>query len=123
MIARLSEADPWLHTAVHWLAGILIVSGAALAFTAALALIRFPDTLSRMHAATKPQVVGLVLVLMGTAIQVHGHGSVWVLLLVGLFTVVTAPAVAHLVGRTAYREQRDADGLLLVNELGDEELE
>ncbi|MCX4098988.1 monovalent cation/H(+) antiporter subunit G [Nocardia sp. alder85J] len=113
----------WLHGGMHWVAGVLILSGAALAFTAALALIRFPDTLSRMHAATKPQVVGLVLVLIGAALELHGHGSFWVLLLVGLFTLVTAPAIAHLLGRTAYREQRNRDGLLLVNELGDEELE
>ncbi|WP_019932418.1 monovalent cation/H(+) antiporter subunit G [Nocardia sp. BMG111209] len=123
MTASLPATAPWVHAAAHWVAGTLIVSGAALAFTAALAMIRFPDTLSRMHAATKPQVVGLVLMLAGTAIQVHGHRSVWVLLLVGLFTVVTAPAIAHLVGRTAYREQRHRDGLLLVNELGDDELE
>ncbi|QIS23164.1 monovalent cation/H(+) antiporter subunit G [Nocardia terpenica] len=110
----------WLGTALHWLSGGLIVLGAALALTAAVAIVRFPDTLSRMHAATKPQVVGLVLILIGATIQLRGHGNVWLLLLVGLFTLLTAPAVAHLIGRTAYREQRHRDGLLLINELGDD---
>jgi multicomponent Na+:H+ antiporter subunit G len=110
----------WLATTLRWLSGALILLGAVLALTAAIAVVRFPDTLSRMHAATKPQVVGLVLVLTGSAIELRGHGNVWMLALVGLFTLVTAPAVAHLIGRTAYREQRHRDGLLLVNELGDD---
>uniref|UniRef100_UPI002458FE67 monovalent cation/H(+) antiporter subunit G n=1 Tax=Nocardia abscessus TaxID=120957 RepID=UPI002458FE67 len=46
---------------------------------------------TRMHAATKPQVVGLILVLVGAALQLRGHGNVWALALVGLFTLVTAP--------------------------------
>lgn len=98
----------------------LILTGATLALTASIAIVRFPDTLSRMHAATKPQVVGLILVLAGAAIQLRGHGNVWLLFLVGLFTLLTAPVVAHLIGRTAYREQRYRDGLLRVNELRDD---
>ncbi len=39
------------------------------------------------------------------------------LILVGIFTLFTAPVIAHSVGRVAYREQRDQDGLLMINEL------
>ncbi|MFG1790203.1 monovalent cation/H(+) antiporter subunit G [Nocardia sp. NPDC049149] len=106
--------NPW-----PWISGTLMLSGATLALTAAIAIVRFPDTLTRMHAATKPQVVGLILVLQGAAIELFGHGNVWALVLVGVFTLLTAPVVAHLIGRTAYREQRHRDGLLTVNELGD----
>ncbi|MEV0295650.1 monovalent cation/H(+) antiporter subunit G [Nocardia sp. NPDC050710] len=106
---------PW-----QWLSAFLIVTGAFLAFTAALGILRFPDTLTRMHAATKPQVVGLILILMGTAIDLRRDANAWMLVLVGLFTLLTAPVIAHLIGRTAYREQRHRDGLLRVNELGDE---
>ncbi|MGK2855553.1 MAG: cation:proton antiporter, partial [Microbacteriaceae bacterium] len=42
---------------------VLVLSGSALALTAAIGVVRFPDTLSRMHAASKPQVLGLLLVL------------------------------------------------------------
>ncbi|MBU3066033.1 monovalent cation/H(+) antiporter subunit G [Nocardia sp. NEAU-G5] len=113
----------WFETTLRWLSYVLILLGAAFALTAALGIVRFPDTLSRMHAATKPQVVGLILILLGAAIQLRGHGNVWMLVLVGLFTLLTAPAVAHLIGRTAYREQRGRDGLLLINELGDDDQE
>ncbi|MEU8900761.1 monovalent cation/H(+) antiporter subunit G [Nocardia sp. NPDC048505] len=100
--------------------GLLILTGALLAFTAAIAIVRFPDTLTRMHAATKPQVIGLILILIGTAIQIRGDGQAWMLALTGLFTMLTAPVIAHLLGRTAYREQGDRDGMLRINELGDE---
>ncbi|CAM2978357.1 monovalent cation/H(+) antiporter subunit G [Prescottella defluvii] len=95
------------------LAAICILLGSFLALTAAIGIVRFPDTLSRMHAATKPQVVGLVLVLVGAVIRLHGNVDIWMLVLIGLFTLLTAPVIAHSVGRVAYREQRGRDGLLI----------
>ncbi|MFC9435420.1 monovalent cation/H(+) antiporter subunit G [Nocardia sp. NPDC057030] len=106
-------------TVWQWISGALILFGATLALTASIAIVRFPDTLTRMHAATKPQVTGLILVLDGAGIELLGHGNVWALVLVGLFTLLTAPVIAHLISRTAYREQSHRDGLLTVNELGD----
>ncbi|OQS15056.1 Na+/H+ antiporter subunit G [Nocardia donostiensis] len=109
-----------MTTVANWISGTLILLGSAMAFTAAIGIVRFPDTLFRMHPATKPQVIGLTLVLTGTIIRVYDSPDAWMLLLVGLFTLITAPVIAHLLGRTAYREQRHRDGLLAVNELGDE---
>ena len=78
---------------------MLILGGSALALTAAIGVVRFPDTLSRMHAATKPQVLGLLLVLAGAAIRLRGHVDVGMLILTGLFTVITAPVIANRVGQ------------------------
>ena len=50
------------------IAAVLVLAGASLALTAAIGVVRFPDTLSRMHAASKPQVLGLLLVLAGAAL-------------------------------------------------------
>ncbi|WP_446225305.1 monovalent cation/H(+) antiporter subunit G [Nocardia sp. IBHARD005] len=94
----------------EWASAVLILTGCALAFTASIGIVRFPDTLTRMHAATKPQVVGLILILVGTGIDIRADLNVWMLVLTGLFTIITAPVVAHLIGRTAYREQRHRDG-------------
>src|SRR5215470_8351808 len=85
--------------------GVLVLGGATLASTAAIGVVRFPDTLSRMHAATKPQVLGLLLVLAGAAIRLRGHVDVGMVILTGLFTLITAPVVANRVGQLAYREQ------------------
>lgn len=94
------------------LSAVFILTGSLLALTAALGMIRFPDTLSRMHAATKPQTFGMILVLIGTLIRISGHADSGMLILTGLFTLITAPVIAQRVGRLAYREQRGTDGLL-----------
>lgn len=102
---------------LHVLGAGLMLFGSFLALTAAIAIVRFPDTLRRMHAATKPQVVGLLMVLAGAVIELRGNVDIWMLILAGIFTLFTAPVIAHGVGRVAYREQRDQDGLMMINEL------
>ena len=101
------------------LAAVLVICGSILALTAAIGVVRFPDTLSRMHAATKPQVLGLLLVLVGAAIRLRGHADVGMLILAGLFTVITASVVANRVGQLAYREQSFRDDLLTRDEMAE----
>lgn len=95
----------------------LILSGSALALTAAVGVIRFPETLSRMHAATKPQVLGLLLVLAGATIRLRGNYDAGMLIVTAVFTLLTAPVIAHRVGQLAYREQ-DLRAVLKLDELG-----
>ena len=95
----------------------LVLGGSTLALTAAIGVVRFPDTLTRMHAATKPQVLGLLLVLIGAAIRLHGNADVGMVILTGMFTLITAPVVANRVGQLAYREQNIRDDLLTKDEM------
>lgn len=97
---------------------VMVLGGSALALTAAIGVVRFRDTLSRMHSATKPQVLGLLLVLIGAAIRLRGHPDVGMIILTGLFTVITAPVVAQRAGQLAYREQNLKDQLA-VDEMRD----
>src|ERR1700712_995180 len=106
-------------TAFDIVSAVLILGGSALALTAAIGIVRFPDTLSRMHAASKPQVLGLLLVLAGAAIRLRGHVDIGMLVLTGMFTVITAPVVANRVGQLAYREQSFRDDLLTTDEMAD----
>lgn len=96
---------------------VLVVGGSALALTASIGVVRFPDTLSRMHAATKPQVLGLLLVLAGAALRLRGNIDVGMIVLTGMFTLITAPVVANRVGQLAYREECVRRDLLTVDEL------
>ncbi|WP_445167208.1 monovalent cation/H(+) antiporter subunit G [Mycolicibacterium sp. Dal123E01] len=98
-------------SALDLTAAVLVLAGSALALTAAIGVLRFPDTLTRMHAATKPQVLGLLLVLAGATIRLSGNVDVGMLMLTAMFTLITAPVVAHRVGQLAYREQKLADAL------------
>jgi multicomponent Na+:H+ antiporter subunit G len=98
---------------------MLVVLGALLALAAAVGLLRLPDVVSRMHAATKPQTAGLVLVVLGTALLLRTSADVWMLLLVGAFQLITAPVTAHLVGRLAYRSGGVRTDLLHRDELAE----
>nr|WP_204263746.1 monovalent cation/H(+) antiporter subunit G [Geodermatophilus normandii] len=95
-----------------------LLAGAVLCLTAGLGLVRFPDVLSRMHAGTKPQVLGVLLVMVGAAIRLDGWANAWMLLLVAAFQLLTAPVSAHLISRVAYRRRHVRRDLLLVDELG-----
>ncbi|MFC0096663.1 monovalent cation/H(+) antiporter subunit G [Micromonospora marina] len=98
-------------------AGICLVAGALLCVAAGIALVRFPDVLSRMHAAAKPQVLGLLLVLLGCALRLRTGVDITTLVLVGLFQLATAPVAAHMVGRTAYPHDDIRRDLLITDEL------
>src|ERR1700710_2408814 len=101
------------------LAAVLVLGGSVLALTAAIGVVRFPDTLTRMHAASKPQVLGLLLVLVGAAIRLRGNADVGMVILTGLFTLITAPVVANRVGQLAYREQNIREDLLTTDEMSE----
>jgi multicomponent Na+:H+ antiporter subunit G len=94
-----------------------LLAGAFLCLTAGVGLVRFPDVLSRMHAGTKPQVLGVLLVMVGGAIRLHGLAATWMLLLVAAFQLLTAPVSAHMISRVAYRRRHVRRDLLLVDEL------
>jgi multicomponent Na+:H+ antiporter subunit G len=97
---------------------VLLLLGALSCLLGALGLLRLPSLLSRLQAATKPQTLGLLLVLAGTALRVDLDSAV-TLLLVALFQVTTAPVVAQLVGRSAYRSGSVRPEVLVLDELAD----
>jgi multicomponent Na+:H+ antiporter subunit G len=96
---------------------VLLVCGTLLSLAAAIGLWRFPDLLSRMHAATKPQVVGLLLLLLAIAVQLRSWALVPVLILAWLFQLLTVPVSAHMVGRAGYRTKHLRKETLSIDEL------
>jgi multicomponent Na+:H+ antiporter subunit G len=70
-----------------------------------------------MHAGTKPQVLGVLLIMIGGALRLQGWSATWMLLLVAAFQLLTAPVSAHMVSRVAYRRRHVRRDLLLVDEL------
>ncbi|MGB7962623.1 MAG: monovalent cation/H(+) antiporter subunit G [Propionicimonas sp.] len=85
------------------LGGLCLVCGAFFCLAAAVGIVRFPDVMTRMHAATKPSVFGLILVLLGVTLSLRDPKVFTLLSLAVLFQIMTAPVSAHLVSRTAHR--------------------
>ena len=98
---------------------LFLLVGAFLCLAGALGLARFPDTLSRLHAATKPQTLGLIVILVGLALTLRTWAAVTTLVLLGATQFFTSPVSAHLVGRAAYRNGRVDEATLIVDELSD----
>ena len=85
------------------IAAICLIGGGLMSLLAGLAVLRFPDTMSRIHAATKPQVLGIMLLMVGVGLRIGSWTVVGLLLLVVILQFLTAPVSAHLVVRAAHR--------------------
>ena len=100
------------------LAAICVFLAALLSVAAGVGLLRFPDALSRLHAATKPQIFGLLLVITAIALEDRSVATLLALVPVFVFQSLTAPVAAHMVGRAAYRTGQLEASTLVVDELG-----
>ncbi|MCR2794198.1 monovalent cation/H(+) antiporter subunit G [Microbacterium sp. zg.Y625] len=96
---------------------VLILLGAVLCLTAAIGLLRFHDVPSRLHAATKPQVLGLILICLAVALSARSWAVVAFLVATVMVQLATAPLSAHMVGRAAYRNGTIDGRSLYVDEL------
>lgn len=99
--------------------GALILLSGVLSIAAAAGLMRFPDLLSRLHSASKPQVFGLVLVLIVVAVTQPSFGLITTCLLIAGFQMATAPVGAHMVGRAGYRTRHLRRAQLYRDELAE----
>lgn len=86
------------------IAGALVITGAVLTLLGAIGLVRFPDVLTRMHAATKAATLGVILATGAAALEVDTFAAVSLLLLVTGLLVLSAPLGASLLARAAYRD-------------------
>ena len=88
-------------TPIEIIASVLLLAGCLLALLGAAGTLRFPGLYARMHAATKPPTLGLVLVAVGVgALAADLADAAFVALVVGL-QFLTAPVGAHLLARAA----------------------
>ena len=86
-------------------ATIVCVSTGALFFLAGtVGLIRFPDTLTRLHALTKADNLGLGLVVLGLLPQSESLRSGLKLICVWLLALLAGATVSQLIARAARRE-------------------
>ncbi|MDO5729862.1 MAG: monovalent cation/H(+) antiporter subunit G [Actinomycetaceae bacterium] len=100
-----------------YLGAVSLLAGSTFLFIASIGLVRLPDLYSRMHAAAKPQWLGVFLIAVGLALSMRTPQWVAVAILMVILQTVSAPIGAHLMARAAYRtEQADFD-CLVVDEL------
>lgn len=104
-------------TVIDAVSAAFMIVGALMSLAAAIGLLRFPDLMSRMHAATKPQVLGLFLLLAALGLQMRTWWVWPVMLVAWIFQLLTVPVSAHMVGRAGYRTKHLHKELLSTDEL------
>jgi multicomponent Na+:H+ antiporter subunit G len=82
---------------------VAIVAGAIFFLAGTLGLLRFPDTLTRLHALTKADNLGLGLVVLGLLPQVDGVITGLKLVVVWLLVMLAGACASQMVARAARR--------------------
>lgn len=94
-----------LLAALSW----LLLAGGLLFFAAgSIGLLRFPDTLSRLHALTKADTLGFGLVVAGLTLRAGSLLEVAQMLLIWLLVLASGATACQLLARQ--REDQGADG-------------
>lgn len=105
---------------VNLMTAALILLGSLFCLIAAVGMLRLPDTLIRMHAATKAGTLGAGMILAGVALWSFEVGIVLKAFLALIFLFLTAPVAAHLIGRAAYRSGIELSPATWVDHLKDD---
>ncbi|MBX3439069.1 MAG: monovalent cation/H(+) antiporter subunit G [Planctomycetaceae bacterium] len=81
---------------------ILLLTGATFTLLAAVGLLRLPDLLTRMQAATKTGTLGVGCTVLAVAVFFDQTGITTRALMIVVFLFMTAPIAAHMIARAAY---------------------
>lgn len=84
---------------------VFILSGVFFMLVATVGLLRLPDFYIRMSAITKGSTLGLGLILLGLGIYFNQPSMLLKVFAIVVFTFITAPVAAHVIGRTAVQNK------------------
>ncbi len=84
------------------IAHVFLLAGSLFVLIAALGIVRLPDLLMRMHAATKAGTLGAGLLLVAVAVSAPETSVMARAVATFVFLLLTAPIAAHLIARAAY---------------------
>lgn len=105
---------------LQWIGAVMMLLGGLLAVVAALGMLLLPDAPARLQAAAKPQMVALVLIVVGAAPFIRWWPALGMLLLVAAFQMITTPVLTQLLARSSYRAGTWRRDRLLVDEYAED---
>lgn len=94
-----------MSTVIGILSVVAVVAGLFFFVAGTAGLLRFPDTLTRLHALTKADNLGLGLIVLGLLPFVDGFLVGLKLVAIWALVLFSSAAVSQLIARAAYREQ------------------
>ena len=100
-----------------WISMICMLIGSLFILIAAFGIVRMPDLLIRMHAATKAGTLGAGLILVAVMFHFQNLQVTFEALLTILFIFFTAPIASHLLARSAYFKGLKLAKITVIDEL------
>ena len=79
----------------------MILAGSFFVIIGAVGILRFPDFWSRLHAASVTESAGMILLLIGMALQTGWTLIAFKLCVIGVFMLITGPTSTHAVANAA----------------------
>jgi multicomponent Na+:H+ antiporter subunit G len=79
----------------------MILAGSFFVIIGAVGILRFPDFWSRLHAASVTESAGMILLLIGMALQTGWTLIAFKLGVIGIFMLITGPTSTHAVANAA----------------------
>jgi multicomponent Na+:H+ antiporter subunit G len=81
---------------------LVALFGAILVLLSAIGVNRFAATLDRLHALAKASTLGLLLLLIGAAVNLWNVNDVTSVVLAGVLHLLASPAGSNMISRAAY---------------------
>ncbi len=101
------------------LTSLLLLLGSFLCLMAALGIVRLPDALTRMHAATKAGTLGVGLLVVAEVVCYRDLGISLRAATIIFLLLLTTPVAAHLIGRASYLSGVQLSNRTWIDELGE----
>ncbi|MCS4484702.1 monovalent cation/H(+) antiporter subunit G [Gleimia sp. 6138-11-ORH1] len=92
-----------MNEVLTYLGAVSLFLGALVLLVAAIGIVIFDDLYARMHAAAKPQWLGVFLIALGMALTQQTWKWFIASVLVVVFQTISAPIGSHILARTASR--------------------
>lgn len=94
------------------IASLLLISLGVMFFIAGtLGVLRFDSALSRLHALTKADNLGLGLVVLGLILQASSLALVFKYLFIWALVLLSAAVISHLIGQRAAQADKNQTGV------------
>ena len=81
---------------------LLTLVGAALVLLSAVGVVRFRETLARLHALSKASTLGVLLILLGAAVNLRNLNDITSVVLAAVAHLLASPPGSNMISRAAY---------------------
>jgi multicomponent Na+:H+ antiporter subunit G len=81
---------------------LLALTGALLVLVSALGVVRFTETLTRLHSLAKASTLGVLLILGGVAVNLREVNDITSVVLAAVLHLLASPPASNMVSRATY---------------------